>query len=116
MWALSLTLADILAVCRVCFILRGHHDVPGGHPGLRLQTEALDAAAERNKNDVRPNCPADSSSICTLKLFFQAFVSFPVHFVMARCRVVTSFGENEKTNLKLSSIFKELRQKNKWLL
>lgn len=46
---LYLTLADVMAVRRVGFVLRRHHDVPGGHPGLRLQTEALHAAADTNR-------------------------------------------------------------------
>lgn len=37
-----------MAVCGVGIILCGHHDMPGCHPGLRLQTEALHATAERN--------------------------------------------------------------------
>ncbi len=51
----SLTLADIVAVRRVGLVLRGHHDMPGCHPGLCLQTEALHTTAETNTQRLSTN-------------------------------------------------------------
>lgn len=46
-----------MAVRSVSLVLRGHHDMPGCHPGLRLQTEALHAAAETDTQRLSANLP-----------------------------------------------------------
>lgn len=48
-----LTFADIMVVCRVRLIFWRDHDMPGGHAGLSLQTEAIHAAARTHSHTER---------------------------------------------------------------
>lgn len=52
-WVCWLTFTDIMVVCRVCSIFWRNHDMPGGHAGLSLQTEAIHAAARTHSHTER---------------------------------------------------------------
>lgn len=64
-----LTLADVMAVSGIRLILRGHHDVPGCHPSLRLQTETLHAAAETNTQTNKDSVSVQSRFVNSLWLY-----------------------------------------------
>lgn len=61
-----LTLADVMAVSGIRLILRGHHDVPGRHPSLCLQTETLHATAETNTQTNKDSVSIQSKLVNSL--------------------------------------------------